>query len=322
MAGYDRIESAIPAVAQHKIASADYDLETRIARTLSALRYNEIVTVALHGPRVFERLTRAGIEQAFQPVEVLNPLSEDQRYLRSALAPAHLEYFARLDTPARLFEIGHVFYAQDGQPVEVPMAAMSFTADPIEEPAWRDSHFLRLKSDVEALLHALTGRHDFEFVPDKREGLHPGKTAAILLDGREIAFMGQTDPRVSNAFDVRRPVYGCGIYLERVPEYRSIVYAAPPKYPSTYRDLAVVCDVDVAATTVEKVIREAIGMLCKGVRTFDEYRGSQVPADKKSLAIRVMMQRSDATITDAEADAAVERALKALHEQLNATLRT
>jgi phenylalanyl-tRNA synthetase beta chain len=322
MAGYDRIESAIPAVSQHNISSTDYYLETRIARSLSALDYNEIVTVALHGPQVFERLQRAGIEPTFQPVEVLNPLSEDQRYLRFALGPAHLEYFARLDAPARVFEIGHIFYLEDGRPAEIPMVAFAFAVDPVNEPAWHDSHFLRLKSDAEALLHALTGRRDFEFVPDKRNGLHPGKTAAILLDGREVAFMGQTDPRVSNAFDVRRPVYGCGIYLERVPEYISPRYAPPSKYPSTYRDLAIVCDIAVPAATAEKIVREAIGAYCTGVRTFDEYRGSQIPHDKKSLALRATIQRSDATITDEEADALIARAVDALRDRLNATLRT
>ncbi len=321
MAGYDRIESAIPPVSQHDIGSGDYDLETTIARTLCSLDYKEIVTVALHGPQIFERLDRAGIEPAFQPVEVLNPLSEDQRYLRFSLRPAHLEYLARLDAPARIFEIGHIFYLQDGQPLEVPMVAFGFAADPADEPAWRDSHFLRLKSDAEALLRALTGRRGFEFVPDERNGFHPGKTAAILLDGRELAYMGQIDPRLSNAFDVQRPVYGCGIYLERIPEYRTPVYVPPPKYPSTYRDLAIVCDVDVPAAAVENIVREAIGKLGTGVRTFDEYRGPQVPPDKKSLALRVTMQRTDATITDEEADAAIARALQALVARLNATLR-
>jgi phenylalanyl-tRNA synthetase beta chain len=204
----------------------------------------------------------------------------------------------------------------------MPIVAFAFAAEPTGEPEWRDSHFLRLKSDAEALLHALTGRRDFEFVQDKRNGLHPGKTAAILLDGREIAFMGQTDPRVTNAFDVRRPVYGCAIYLERVPEYAPPRFVSPSKYPSTYRDLAVVCDVDVPAATVEIVVREAIGALCTGVRAFDEYRGSQIPHDKKSLALRATIQRSDATITDEEADALVARAVEALRERLNATLRS
>jgi len=83
-----------------------------------------------------------------------------------------------------------------------------------------------------------------------------------------------------------------------------------------------VLDVDVPAARVESVIAKSIGPLCTNVRTFDEYRGAQIPPDKKSLAVRVTLQRSDATITDEEADAAIARALSALREQLGATLRT
>ncbi len=252
---------------------------------------------------------------------MLNPLSEDQRYLRTGLTLAHLQHLARLDAPARIFEIGHIFYQENGEPLEMAIVDFVFSAAPLDEPPWRDTHVLRLKGDAEELLHALTGRRDFEFAADKRNGLHPGKTAAILLDGREIAFIGQIDPRVCNAFEVRLNVYGCGIYLERLPEYRTPLYRPPSKYPSTYRDLALVCDLDVTAARVEQVIAKAIGALCTGVRTFDEYRGEQIAPDKKSLAVRVTLQKTDTTITDEEADAAIAPALRALSEELGASLR-
>lgn len=322
MAGYDRIEPAIPALAQHEIRSSDYDVEQRIAHTLSGLGYHEVISYALHGAQILEKLARAGTSAAFAPVEVLNPLSEDQRYLRTATAGAHLEYFARVNKAMRIFEIGHIFYLENGEPLELPMAAMAFSAEPLNEPEWRDTHFLRLKGDVEELLHALTGRRDFDFAPDERDMLHPGKSAAVLLDGREIAFMGQTDPRVAAAFDVRLAVYACGVYLERIPEYRSPLYEPPSKYPSTYRDLALLCDPDLPAEAVERVIRKAIGPICTAVRSFDEYRGSQIGPNKKSLAVRATIQKPDATITDEEADAAIESALRALQEELGVTLRT
>ncbi len=322
MAGYDRIEGVIPAVAQREIRSTDYELETRIAQTLYGLGYHEIMSVAMHGAQVFERLGRAGLSPSLEPVEVLNPLSEDQRYLRFALGPAFMEYFSRFpQQPMRIFEIGHTFYRQDGQPLEHAMASFAFTAAPLDEPSWRDSHFLRLKGDAEALMHELTGRRHFEYAADLRSGGHPGKTAAMLLDGREVAFICQVDPRMQNAFDVTMPVYGCWVYLERIPEYRWPHYRPASKYPSTYRDLALVCDLDIPAAHIEKAIAQSIGPLCTGVRTFDEYRGPQLPPDKKSLAVRVTLQRSDATITDEEADAAIERALAALRELLNVTLR-
>ena len=322
MAGYERIEAAIPAVGQHEIESTDFELEMRIARTLVALGYREIMTVALHGAQVMECLQRAGVAPALTPVEVLNPLSEDQRYLRFSLAPAFMQYFSLLAEPARVFEIAHTFWEHDGQPVEHPTAAFAFTARPENEPPWRDLHFLRLKSDAEALLHALTGRRDFEYAAaGTRSGSHAGKTAAMLLNGREVAYLGQLDPRMQAAFDVALPAYGCWIDLEHLPEYSHAVYRPPSRYPSTYRDLALICDVELTAATLEHAIAQSIGALCTGARVFDEYRGAQIPPDKKSLAVRVNLQRFDTTITDAEADIAIERALAALRE-LGVTLRS
>jgi phenylalanyl-tRNA synthetase beta chain len=260
------------------------------------------------------------VDPSSEPVEVLNPLSEDQRYLRYGLGPAMLQYFARVDRPIRIFEIGHVFFNDSG-PREAPTLAFGFTAEPLDEPAWRDSHFLRLKGDCERLVTALTGRTDIEVARDTRNGLHPGKTAVVLLDGREVANVGAVDPRLLKSFDVRLPAYAASIYIENIPDYRVPRYVPPSKFPSTYRDLALLCDLEVPAQSIERVLRRALAPLVRSVAVFDEYRGAQVPDGKKSLAVRAVLQRDDATITDEEADRAMSAALAALRDEAGATLR-
>ncbi|MBV9270129.1 MAG: phenylalanine--tRNA ligase subunit beta [Candidatus Eremiobacteraeota bacterium] len=320
LAGYDRIEATIPSIAAHEISSAAYELERRLAQELRSLGYRELVNYALHGPQVFEKLRRAGFEPSRRPVEVMNPLSEDQRYLRYALGPGLLEYFARVDTPARVFEIGHVFY-QEAAPTEIPSLMFGFTAEPLDEPPWSDTNFLRVKGDTESLLTAITACRNFEATPDKRNGMHPGKTAAVMLEGHEVAVVGAIDPRVANSFGVRFPVYIGFIFLEKIPEFQTPAFHPPSKFPSTYRDLALLCGLEVPAHAIERCIAHAIGSLARSVRVFDEYRGPQVGEEKKSLAVRTVLQRDDATITDEEADAAMNEALSALRDQLDVTLR-
>ncbi len=322
MAGYDRIAEVIPPVAQHDISSSGYDLESRIAHTLAALGYQEICSVALHGAQVFERLERGGVTPPVRPLEVLNPLSEDQRYLRYALGPAMLEHLARTAQPIRIFEIGHIFWDDQGRPVEQPTLAFGMTAETMGEADWRDENFLKIKGDALELIAALTGRRDVDAARDVRNGMHPGKTAVLLLDGREIASFGAVDPRVLRAFDVQLPAYMVNVFLDNIPEYRTPRYAPPSRYPSTYRDLALLCDLDVETAALERAIKRSIGPLCTKVRAFDEYRGAGLGPGKKSLAIRVTMQHGDRTITDEEADAAVQRALEALRDDLGVTLRT
>jgi len=321
MTGYDRIASEIPAIRPHEIASSDYRRERKVAATLVDLAYREIVTYSLHGAHVFEKLRRAGIEPPERPVEVLNPLSEEQRYLRHSLEPAFLAHLARIDAPARAFEIGRIFFTEDRQPLETSAALFGFSAESLDEPEWRDTHFLNLKGDCEAFLRALTGRGNFEAAADQRAGLHPGKTGVMLLHGREIAVIGQIDPRMQRAFGVRLPVYVASVVLQEIPGYEIPQFKPPSKFPATYRDLALVCDAGLAAQRLETALRAAAGPWCTAVRTFDEYRGAQVPDGKKSLAIRVTLQKPDATITDPQADAVVEKAVEAVRAEFGVTLR-
>ncbi|MGB8520613.1 MAG: hypothetical protein WCD38_10685, partial [Candidatus Tumulicola sp.] len=101
------------------------------------------------------------------------------------------------------------------------------------------------------------------------------------------------------------------------PEYR-----APSKFPGTTRDVALSVGLDVTALDVERAIARALGGECTGVRVFDEYRGPQVGEGRKSIAVRVALQRFDATITDEQADEAIERALDAVGGELGAAIRT
>lgn len=318
--GYDRIESVMPAVVAHDISSAAYDRESDIARALAALGYRETITHSLHGRDAFERARRAGVR--FEaPVEVLNPLSEEQRYLRGSLADGLLAYFARIDAPVRTFEIGHVFNRRNGTIVEEASLAFGFSVDPRDEPPWRDTRFLQLKGDCEALIARVTGRSGNVTRADA-PGLHPGKCASLSLEGCAVAAFGQLDPRLARAFDVRLPVYLCFVRIDALPAYLSPRYRPPSKFPGTSRDVALSVGLDVTAADVEGTIAAALGDECTGVRVFDEYRGPQAGEGRKSLAVRIGLQRFDATITDAQADAAVARALQAARNRLGAAIRT
>ncbi len=321
MEGYDAIEAVEPSIPAHAIPSVQYDLEEQIATSLEGLGYHEIVTYALQGTTTLNKVARSGLEPSRKIVNVLNPLTEEQRVLRWALGPGVFEYLAKLDRPYRVFELGHVFSLDEGVIHEEPTLMFGFAAEPVNEPAWHDANFLRLKGDCEALLRKVAGIA-VETTPDIRTGYHPGKSAVAMWQGREVASLGKIDPRLSKAFDARLPLYVCNIYLDRIPEYQRPSYHPPSRFPSTYRDLAVVVALDVEAERLSGVVRKAVGELCTGVHVFDEYRGPQVGEFHKSLAVRVTMQRYDGTITDEEADAAQARAVAALREELGGTIRS
>jgi phenylalanyl-tRNA synthetase beta chain len=319
--GYDAIPAVMPSVAPHEISSQAYALENRIARALAALGYREILTHSLQGSSFADGARRAGIDFGLNPIEVQNPLSEEQRYLRFSLLPGMVEYLAARDAPARVFELGEVFCADGDSIVESGAAAFAFSVDAGDEPPWRDSAFARLKGDCETLLREITGRA-VEVFPAAPPGLHPGKSARLEIDGRNVGVIGALDPRLAQAGNLRRDAYFCLLETGALPPHRTPHYSPPSKFPSTYRDVALVAGVDLAARDLERAIAGALGPVCTRVRVFDEFRGTQLGEGRKSLAVRVTLQRFDTTITDREADAAIAKLLDVVGERFGATLRT
>ncbi|MBV9149008.1 MAG: phenylalanine--tRNA ligase subunit beta [Candidatus Eremiobacteraeota bacterium] len=318
MTGYDNVPAELPALAPRDISSAEYFVERTASRALQALGYHEIVSYSLHGARVLEKYATAGLT-SLPLAEVRNPLSEDQRYLRRTLEPGFLEHFARFREPMKIFEIGHVF-DPSGPVDEHAMAGFAFTAAAIDEPPWSDTHFLRLKGDAEAVIAELAGRRP-QAQAMQLNGFHPGKTAALLIDERRVAYIGAIDPRLASAYDIDLEVYAGGIELENLPARVAPRFVAPSRFPTTQRDLAFIVPLEVTAAALETDIATAAGPLCKHVHVFDEYRGLQAGPDRKSLAARLTLGRDDGTMTDSQADEVVERVLSALHQKFGATIR-
>jgi phenylalanyl-tRNA synthetase beta chain len=171
------------------------------------------------------------------------------------------------------------------------------------------------------LLREITGR-EAETVAAMVFGFHPGKSAQLSVEGRRIGSFGCVDPRLSKAFGIERNAYICLLDVAALPEYATPRYRAPSKFPSTYRDVALVIGLGTSAREIERSVAETLGPLCTRVAVFDEYRGPQIGEDRKSLAVRMTLQRSDTTITDDEADAAVSQVLEALRDRFGAQLRT
>ena len=92
-------------------------------------------------------------------------------------------------------------------------------------------------------------------------------------------------------------------------------------YPAVRQDLAFVVAEDVLAGDMVAAAREAAGAELREIRVFDVYRGGQIPAGKKSIALGVAFQSSERTLSDDDARALRERIVAALAERFGAELR-
>lgn len=322
--GYDRIPAVMPPVLPHAISSAAYERERRVADVLAARGYRENVSLALVSGGAATAYARAGIALPSAPVEIGNPLSDEQRYLRFSLVPGLLANAERhaAEVPFRSFELGHVFeHVPDADPSERGEATWLLVTAAVDEPDWRDGGFALFAGESVAIVRALCGRTP-DAVRATEPGLHPGKTAALVLDGRTVTTIGALDPRLGAALGTGRRAYVGRLVLAQLPPRVRPAYVAGSRYPAITRDLAVVVAQGLEAAALVAAAREAQTPLLASVRVVDEYRGAQLPPDAKGLTVRLVLQRSDATLTDADAEAGVRAVLDALAARCSARLRT
>ncbi len=318
--GYERIPESLPCVPATEVSSARYRRERDAAHLLEALGYREVLTYSLVGESLLGALAKGGLDERARSVEVANPLSEEQRYLRASLEAGLLAYLARRDERAAIFEIGHAFSRGESTVLETPTIALALATESLEEPTWQDRGFMQIKRDTLALLARLTGR-SITVASGEHRFLHPGICAILSIDGRPVGVVGRLHPYLAQSFELARPIYLAALDADALPEYLAPTYTPPSKFPATYRDLALVLAPDIEAAAVERIAREAVGADCVGVRVFDEYRGAQVGADKKSLAVRITLQSPNETLTDAVVDERIGAAIARLHDELGATVR-
>jgi phenylalanyl-tRNA synthetase beta chain len=325
VAGYDRVRAEVPAVAPQGISSNEFDRETELATTMAALGYTEAVSLSLQPTSVAERWRANGLADP-EPVEITNPLSDDQRWMRFSLAPALLEFTARdrAFMPYRIFELGHVFSlrslrrARDkhntGQG-DTPCETVELTA----VHAGGDSAFGRLKSDVLALVQRVAGV-EARVERGTFASLHPGKTAALRIGAGIAGYVGVIDPRLARAYGVADTTALATLFVAALPPRVTPRYVAPSKFPPLERDLAVIVPLDVLAADLTATVREE--PLVRTATVFDEYRGPQAGEGKKSLAVRLTLQSDETTLTDEQADAALGRIVGALRTRFGAEPRT
>ena len=329
MHGYENVPATLPGHRRTRWLPATPSVERRVDEVRHALAgagFTEVVTPALTSGAVLDRL-----ELGERAMRVLNPVSDDQDTLRTALLPSLLrvaEHNRNYGRPAlALFEIARVYLGrserlegqQDEQPDE-PMRLAAVRSGLAGAEAGRRA-FLELKGALERALDALAPVED-SYEPDRATLFHPGRCARVLVCGRAVGHVGELHPSVTGAFDLEGRVVGFEIDLAPVLALDLPRRARPlPRFPAVNRDLGVVVAEDVPAGELLRSIKEAGGELLESATAFDEYRGSQVGDGRKSDAFALTFRLPDRTLTDAEVDRQLGIIREALRKRHGATFR-
>jgi phenylalanyl-tRNA synthetase beta chain len=322
--GYNRLPVRYPQARLAPQAKAEARGELPALRRLLVARgYQEAITYSFIDPKLFE-LFSPGVE----PLLLANPISSDMAAMRASLWPGLVKSLQhnlnRQQDRVRMFESGLRFVGQLGDLEQQPMLAGVVCGSRLPE-GWangRDSiDFFDVKADVEAVLGFSGSLAEFSFVPGKHPALHPGQTARIERDGREVGYLGAIHPELAKTLGLDRPVYVFELVLGEVADGRLPKFSELSKFPEVRRDLALVAGRDVASSSVLEVIRDNAGEWLTDLRLFDVYQGKGIDPDRKSLAVGLTWQHPSRTLNDEEVNTATQNILTSLEQRLNTTLR-
>ena len=241
-------------------------------------------------------LAKAGLPE--DGVTLTNPLHAEESVLRTSLLPGQLKAIAynqsHRNPDVRFFEIDHVFLpAAEGEilPDEREHLAVAIAGE--EAPA--------AVAVLDALDRALA-LPNVQLSPSSPAGLHPTRSADVVIAGRTRGHVGEVDPAVLEAYGVEGRVAWLELDLGAVLDgpHGNRTYSPVSKFPSSDIDLAFVVGDDVAASRIEASLRKGGGALLTDVELFDVYRGPGVDDGARSLAYRLRFQATDRTLTDGD----------------------
>jgi phenylalanyl-tRNA synthetase beta chain len=319
MVGYEHI----PAISPVGSLVARIPSETRVERAELSRRlvtrdFREAITMAF--------VDRAQAER-FHPHVALaalsNPLSADLAVMRPSLLPglcaAAVYNQRRQQSRVRLFEMGRVFLAAGAVEVDRAAAVVVGTADRAQ---WgvtaRPVDFFDLSADLTALIG---NRRTVRYIPGQQDWAHPGRCAEVIVDGQSAGWIGQLHPRVNHELDVIGDLLAFEVDLTILAQWPVPVASEISRFPSVRRDLALVLPDTVSFAAVADCLSRAAGPALGGIELFDVYRGGNLPAGSRSLAIGLIFQAHSRTLVDIEVDQLMASSVELAGSELGGSIR-
>lgn len=316
--GYDDIPSTLPVF--EKVTSGqltDRQYKTRMVKeVLEGAGLDQAITYSL----VSKEDATAFAMQQRQTIDLLMPMSEAHASLRQSLLPHLIEAasynVARKNKDVKLFEIGNVFFANgEGElPDQVEYLSGILTGDYVVNQ-WQGKKetvdFYLAKGVVDRVSEKLN--LEFSYRRADIDGLHPGRTAEILLENKVIGFIGELHPTLAADNDLKRTyVFELNFDALMAASVGYINYQPIPRFPGMSRDIALEVDQNIPAADLLSTIHAHGGNILKDTLVFDVYQGEHLEKGKKSIAIRLNYLDTEETLTDervSKVQAEIEAAL-------------
>lgn len=318
--GYDNIPAIAPHANLMMLPSSEKTLNRAILRdALSANGYQEVVNYSFVDASWETDLL--GNQDA---IALKNPIASNMSVMRSGLWGGLLDTLVynlnRKQERVRIFEIG-ASYSKNGAEFTETTRISGLAYGDVMPEQWADAarnvDFYDVKADVDVLTN---GRA--QYVAATHPALHPGQSAQVILNGKAIGFIGKLHPKWQQHYQLARSAILFELDVAPLLQGQVAKYQEIAKFPPARRDLAVLVDDALSVQAVLSTMQQAKIEYVTEIALFDVYRGKGIAENKKSLAFLVLMQDTQKTLTDTEADTIMAQLLALIAQKHGAELRT
>jgi len=324
--GYEKLPNRLPTIAGGDGLAKEAQLNSRkLADTLCDRGYREVISYAFVSSGI-----QAVLAPNLKPLALANPLSKELAVMRSTLWAGLLQTaehnIKRQVSRLRLFEQGLRFVPGStiDELEQTPMVAglLYGLAEPRHysvTPTGVD--FYDIKADVEALI-ALGGQaHEYSFTPAENPVLHPGQSAQVLRNGKEVGWVGRIHPVVAQQLDVPNSIYLFELNAEVLQQGHVPSFTPLSDQPAVKRDLALVLADATPAQQLLDAIRSAAGNALTRIELLDVYYGENIGSENKSIAVSLTFQDPSRTLKESDINQLIESILAGVKAEAGASLR-
>ena len=302
-------------------------------RALASKGYVETITWSFTDSNIDKQFARSEKE-----IKIFNPISSDLNVLRRSIfsnLAIHLKKNQdRGYEDLSLFEIGPIFFGKNPGEQQIVIGALK--SGLIGRKGWleksRNVDVFDVKSDtIRTLIELGIDQHDLCISNETKDCYHPGRSGAINLKskkGPHLAYFGELHPGILANLDFKeKNVYGLELFLKNIPELNKKIRISKKNYitsdfQKSERDFAFVIDKSYKAGDLENIIKKLDENIIKQVITFDVFEGQNIPEGKKSIAINVVIQAIDKTLTEKDLDQVSQKIINTVQEKTGATIRS
>ena len=320
--GYDHVPDTPPrsSVPMLRIADGRRD-RFDLRHALAALGYQEVINYSFV-PEEWERDFAGNTS----PVRLANPLSSQMGAMRTTLLGGLVQTLRanlnRGEARARLFEVGRCFEGSAADVAVQPerIAALAYGGRSPEQWAEKGApvDFFDAKGDLEALASPF----QLQFEAATHPACHPGRCARVLLGGKAVGTVGELHPGLQQRYELPTPPVLFEVLVEPLLAGEAPRFQGISRMPAVRRDLSFEVAQEVPVGAILEALRKGRPAWVREVEVFDQYRGKGVEPGKKSLALRIVMQDTDRTLTDSEVEEIVASIREQLSQQFQAKPRT